>query len=835
MDDLGEVDFKIGEWWVRPQLGQLKRGETSVRVEARSMDVLVCLARLAPEVVPKQRIIDEVWGDAYVGDEVISHAIWELRKALEDDARQPRYIETLPRKGYRLKEDVYFPPGSGEPAVGARMGQYEIEEELGSGAMGVVYAAADRRLGRKVALKFLAPELVRDETARRRFEREARLAASLDHPNLATVHEISETAEGRQYIVTPLYGGGSLEERLAAGRLELDEALEIARQLSRGLAEAHRHDIIHRDVKPANVLLTSNGVAKLVDFGIAKLASGTRLTQTGHSLGTPAYKSPEQSRGEPVDHRADIWAVGVVLYEMISGRRPFAGEYEHAIVRSILEDEPVPLAEAAGRDVTGAVERIVQKALEKDPETRYQTAGELAADLEAVVDGHVGTPAVVQRSSAGRAGLVVAALALVAMIYLGVKNGLPSDSRSVAPAPANAEVKDHLEQAHRLWLRGNAPANLEEVARHYEQAVQLDPDRPEALAHYAVFIADRFAATRNEADLLKTRDLIERTRAKDPQMPLALVAEARLLLVDRRYAEAETVARKAMALEPICSRDSGCDLAYVWLGEALWELGRVDEAEKTLKKGISVGGGRIRCRMKLAQRYRIANEPWKAMVEYEKVLEWDSEQTTALNDYGIILLTSNQYEEAANRFRRLFQKTGDPTAAVNLGHALYGQKRWQEAVEAYQEADRIFRLLGISMPTPAVSIGDVFLEQGREPEAREWFERALVVFDQLRKGAELSRRRQAQRAVCLAKLGRFEQAEQKIQELLTRWPEYPDLLFYAARIYALKQDRKTLFKLARRSVEAGNLPHRLKDDAAFILFRDDADYLRILEPGRSVE
>ena len=248
------TDFKIGEWWVRPQRHVLERSGDVRSVELRSMEVLVCLARHAPNVVAKEKLLAEVWTDSpFVGDDVISHAIWELRKALEDSAKDSTYIRTVPRRGYQLVAEVLRPQGSPLPLEGVRIDHYQIGPEIGRGAMGVVYEATDQRLSRPVAIKFLAEELTRDPKACRRFEREARLAASLDHPNLATVHEIGETSRGHKYLVTSLYRGGSLKDRLAKGPVEVEEALSLIRQLIAGLGAAHERGIVHRDIKPANL------------------------------------------------------------------------------------------------------------------------------------------------------------------------------------------------------------------------------------------------------------------------------------------------------------------------------------------------------------------------------------------------------------------------------------------------------------------------------------------------------------------------------------------------------------------------------------------------------
>jgi serine/threonine protein kinase len=230
-----------------------------------------------------------------------------------------------------------------ENLAGHQVGRYRLLREIGGGGMGTVYEAEDSQLGRRVAVKLLPPEYSRDRRAKERFLREARAAAAVDHPNLCTVHDAGES-EGRLYIVLSFYEGETLRDRIRRGPLPLAEAREVAIQVARGLARAHEAGIVHRDIKPANVMLPRRGEAKILDFGIARLQGDeVSLTRTGASWGTPAYMSPEHARGEPVDGRTDVWSLGVMLYEMVAGRRPFGGESIEALVSSILTQEPEPL------------------------------------------------------------------------------------------------------------------------------------------------------------------------------------------------------------------------------------------------------------------------------------------------------------------------------------------------------------------------------------------------------------------------------------------------------------------------------------------------------------
>ena len=267
-------------------------------------------------------------------------------------------------------------------APGATLGPYTIVSQLGSGGMGVVYQATDPRLKRTVAIKLLSPDLTRDETAKQRFLQEAQAASALDHPNICTIFEINETDDRQLYLVMAHYEGETLKERIARGPLDLSDAIDIATQVGEGLAKAHAAGIVHRDIKPANLMVTKDGTIKILDFGLAKLTGAEGVTQTATTVGTVAYMSPEQARGQQVDHRTDIWSLGVVLYEMLAGTPPFRGENLAAVVHAILERDQPSLG-----GVSSHAQGAVTRALSKDTAQRYQSVTDLLAQLRALQSG----------------------------------------------------------------------------------------------------------------------------------------------------------------------------------------------------------------------------------------------------------------------------------------------------------------------------------------------------------------------------------------------------------------------------------------------------------------
>ena len=408
------LDLRTGELW---------RDGEKLALSYQSFQILAALLERHGEMVTRENLVKRLWAsDVFVDFEgSLNKAIKRLREALHDAADQPRFIETLPRRGYRFIAPVtraQDPSAETKGLVGKKVSHYRVLEVIGGGGMGLVYKAEDVKLGRRVALKFLPEDLAGDPLALRRFEREAQTASSLNHPNICTIYEFGEH-EGQPFIVMELLEGDILRESIPkAGdssggeraHLPLQRLLDVAIQITDGLEAAHRKGIIHRDIKPANIFLTTGGQAKILDFGLAKLATtpaeagpeianehvektaragqpspagaDASLSSAGATMGTAGYMSPEQVRGDKLDARTDLFSFGLVLYEMATGRRAFVGDTAATLRDAILNDTPVPVHEL-NSTLPPKLEIIINKALQKDRQLRYQSAAEVRADLEA--------------------------------------------------------------------------------------------------------------------------------------------------------------------------------------------------------------------------------------------------------------------------------------------------------------------------------------------------------------------------------------------------------------------------------------------------------------------
>jgi serine/threonine protein kinase len=423
--------IRFGSFEFNPHIRELLKSGLRMRLSGQPIEVLAMLLERPGQLVTREELQKRLWpNDTVVEFEhSINAAINRLREVLSDSAVEPRYVETLPRRGYRF----IYPLEDSDGAIhlrnvpdagavvpfeapsadleGSMVSHYRIREEIGSGGMGIVYKAEDVSLDRPVALKFLPRELTTNSKALGRFRREARMASALSHPNICTIYEVGEH-EGRPFIAMELLEGQTLKSYLSGKPLPLDQIVRISSQIADALETAHARGTIHRDIKPANIFITRQGITKILDFGLAKPlpesgyggsdlvrnlstneAGEDLLTTPGVAIGTLAYMSPEQLRGEQLDSRTDLFSFGVVLYEMATGRQAFGGKTNAVVSEAILNRDPEPPTHL-NPQLPPKFNAVVKKALEKDRTKRYVTASALGSGLATLVDvgreAHVG-------------------------------------------------------------------------------------------------------------------------------------------------------------------------------------------------------------------------------------------------------------------------------------------------------------------------------------------------------------------------------------------------------------------------------------------------------------
>ncbi|MEM6796267.1 MAG: protein kinase [Acidobacteriota bacterium] len=821
-------EFKIGPWWVRPDHGTLENADLSRQVEPRSMEVLLCLARHAPRVVSKETLLDEVWKDSpFVGDDAISHAIWELRKAFGDSAKRAEYIKTAPRKGYMLIAPISTPSGSPLPLDGALINHYEISRELGRGAMGVVYLGRDRQLDRQVAIKFLAPELTRDARAIHRFEREARLAASLDHPNLGTVYEVGETSQGHRYLVGAYYAGGSLQDRLAGGPFEPAKAAALLRQLLSGLEAAHAREIVHRDIKPANLLLDAHGTLKVCDFGIAKLLGSTELTHTGAALGNPAYQSPEQALGGSVDHRTDLWAAGVVYYELLTGKRPFDGESGVEIQQALLEGD----RESIFKGLPEPTSRFLTRALAAQPASRFANAADMLTALGGTTSGNA-------PPRGRRVRQAVAAAAAIALALGGAALLEPAHEPWDLPVWEPPGL-DLLRAAEDQWGQGDDFDNIEKAKEDFTVAYEGNRRNAETLGLYSLFLseASRKYPPKEKKRMLALADkLVNQGLGLEEGSWSLQTAAAAFEIEQDRFPQAASLLLKARSAASTCGRDQSCDLIYLMQARVLSAQGKGQDALKVLADGSQQGKGAIRCRIALAKLHdRLGNSGRAADILEELQLKHPN-HPTVLSSLGNYYLQQRRMLDARRIFLRLTELVSDYEIYFDSALVHYLERNYNTAMVDFRNALRLYEKIGFSPAKPLSAIGDCYSELGQQQEAMTYYRRSLDALDQIQ---SRTYGQEQLRVIALAKLGRMQEAK----TLLDEWLEEPGRLDKnrairrtACIVFALEGNTKKLHRYAREWVTNGGNPTDIYlGDPAFKRFREDEEYQRIIDGGPILE
>ena len=561
-----------------------------------------------------------------------------LTRASAAEAFFDRFLTAVPRTDLARLRDSDIPSDTpsaadADPMLGETIEHYQIVARLGDGGMGIVYRAVDVRLRRTVALKLLGTGRHRDARAKERLLGEARAAAALDHANICTIYEVGETAERQPFIAMAFYAGETLEQVLRRGPLPMSTALDYAAQIARGLGAAHERGVIHRDVKPANIIVTDGGVLKLLDFGIARMVDVV-VSHESLTAGTIAYMSPEQVAIRPLDHRTDLWSLGVVLYEMCTGQRPFTGDNPDAILRAILHSAPAPASRLRG-DVPPHVESILQRLLAKDSAHRYRNSDQLLSDLA--------SPAKERPKGLGKRRwrhapwYLTAALALGALIL----------SWRASPSPASSDRRIAAED---LYNQGNRDAlfrsesGRQQALHFFEQAIAVDSTY--APAHAALTHL-----------LIMTRE-------------------------DKGGARGELLARAAQAAEASIRVDSLLADAHAALGHVLLVNYQFAQAEAQFKRAVELDAKQPYVREFLVWLYVFMERPRDALEHAQRAAAENANSPAAITEVARALLVNGRCDEALELLGRLTYLRPPPARAADIAAQCYGRREmWQQAID----------------------------------------------------------------------------------------------------------------------------------------------------------
>jgi len=729
--------------------------------------------------------------------------------------------------------------------IAETLSHYHVLRKLGEGGMGEVYLAEDGKLRRKVAVKLLPAAMAADADRLSRLQREAQAIAALNHPNIVTIYAIEDVG-GKTFLVMEFVDGTMLSDFIPLKGLNLEHFFSCAVPLADALSAAHERGVVHRDLKPTNIMVTADGTMKILDFGLAKLRLSTDaqvgsrvttdvLTAEHQVVGTIPYMAPELLQGKEADHRSDIFSLGVILYQMATGKQPFRGQTSVEIASAILRDTPSPVDDLKA-ELPHHLGRIIRHCLEKEPEQRLQSAKDLRNDLEdlkrEMLTGSRDTRVAVVRAASRRrrlaitrvGGAVLGTLLLAAIIWVLASQQPAAPEAVVSLLPKTGELVD---QAMAFEQRGDTKENLSEAEDRYRRALGLEPDNPHLKARLAAVLTRLEMQYDDPERREETRRLSEEALADMPNLALAHIALGRLELVEGEPEAAEAAARKALQLDPHEYR------GHTLLGRVLLSRQRTDEGFLELRRGVELAGPDLRARLALAKGLLDQKEYAAAEAEYSAVRDYDPDNRNALNNLGNVLYYTHRCREAIPLYRRALDlDQTDETAANGLGACHFSVGNLDDAVAAYEHAHR----LDPANPSPVLNLGEAHERRGDNEAAMHWYRRAVETYDE-----ELARRGKqartlARRALCLAKLGDVDEARIGIGDALALRGDSGSVLFLAAQVHAIAGERDALLEYVERAIGAGIARQEIYQDLAFAAWREDPGFKNLLETevGRQV-
>ena len=717
--------------------------------------------------------------DTCAGDLKLLEEVASLLRAYQE---APEVLQALDDLGHSDDDD-----SDPYQLIGTAFRGYAVVEKLGGGGMGVVYKAHDEKLGRFVAIKLLPPHLISSPEAQQRFVQEARAASALDHAHIATVYDIGKTEDGLFYIVMAYYDGETLKQKIRRGPLPMETALKYATQITRGLARAHQHGIIHRDVKPANVMVTPANEVKIVDFGLAKVPDES-MTRTGTIMGTTAYMSPEQARGKDVDHRTDLWSLGVVLYEMLTGTQPFKADRKEGVVYNIIH-APHPPIRNHHPEILPELASTVNKCLQKSPDRRYASATALRADLKKAhrllrPEAAPAPPTWPRYFFAGTTAVLLAALMLFAipglqrtalgwfgigllpeqigLVVLGVPHA-ETDSLQAATltesltrrlsalsigqsawvVPAyevhQFEVTD-VNQAHATL---GANLVLQVAVAQAEQTLDVGLKLVDAVTG-AVIRTDGFTAgasdeatLRHAAETLAAEMLnLEEVPVRATALGIAAHPEARayhdLALDHLQRSDLPADISSAITLfRSALGEDSTFAPAYAGLADAHWkmyestkEASQIDAAERAAEQALRLDERLVEAQLALGRIRAGLGKHGEAMALFNAVLNSGVESAGVYQGLARAYDAANRPDDAEDAYQKAIAlKPGYWMVHSLLGSFYYRKARYEAAREKFERVIQI----APGNPRGYTNLGATFWKMGRLEEAAEYLEKAVSV------------------------------------------------------------------------------------------------------------